>query len=132
MTDTPNGKPNIFPTLRYDDAPAAMGWLARAFGFEQHSVMPNEDGTIAHAELRLGAGIVMLGSARPDVPASGSAGADRHGIYVALPETDSHYERAKAAGAEITRPLEDTDYGSREYTARDLEGNVWTFGTYLP
>jgi uncharacterized glyoxalase superfamily protein PhnB len=52
--------------------------------------------------------------------------------YVALDDTDAHYERAKAAGAEILVDLHSTEYGSRDYTARDLEGNVWCFGTYSP
>jgi uncharacterized glyoxalase superfamily protein PhnB len=64
----------------------------------------------------------MLG---PGDPAS-------QGVYVAVEDADAHYERAKAAGAEITREIEDTDYGSREYTARDHEGHVWSFGTYRP
>jgi uncharacterized glyoxalase superfamily protein PhnB len=55
-----------------------------------------------------------------------------HGIYVAVEDADAHYEQAKAAGAEIVREIGDTDYGSREYTARDPEGNVWSFGTYRP
>ena len=62
----PSDRPNIFPCLRYEDAPAAIEWLVRAFGFEKHLVVPNPDGTIAHAELKLGPGVVMLGSARED------------------------------------------------------------------
>jgi hypothetical protein len=49
-----------------------------------------------------------------------------------LPEVDAHYDRAKAAGAEIVVELRNTEYGSREYSARDPEGHVWHFGTYLP
>jgi uncharacterized glyoxalase superfamily protein PhnB len=47
-------------------------------------------------------------------------------------DVDAHYARAKGAGAEIVRPLDDTPYGSREYAARDPEGQVWSFGTYDP
>jgi uncharacterized glyoxalase superfamily protein PhnB len=53
-------------------------------------------------------------------------------IYIVVQDSDAHYARAKAAGAEIIRELEDQDYGSRDYTARDLEGNIWSFGTYDP
>ena len=49
-----------------------------------------------------------------------------------LPDIDVHFARAKAAVAEMVVPLKDTDYGSREYGARDLEGRLWHFGTYLP
>jgi uncharacterized glyoxalase superfamily protein PhnB len=114
--------PNIFPFIRFADAEAALDWLGLTFGFEQHAVYRGDDGTVVHAEIALGNGIVMLGQGDPA----------EHGVYVAVDDADAHYERAKAAGAEITRELEDTDYGSREYTTRDPEGNVWSFGTYRP
>jgi len=114
--------PNIYPFTRFADADAALEWLALAFGFEQRDVYRSDDGTIQHAEISLGPGIVMFGQGDPA----------SQGIYVAVEDADAHYERAKAAGAEIVREIEDTDYGSREYTARDLEGHVWSFGTYRP
>jgi uncharacterized glyoxalase superfamily protein PhnB len=114
--------PNIFPFMRFADAEAALDWLARVFGFEQRAVHRTEDGTVQHAELSLGAGTIMLGQGDPA----------SQGVYVAVDDADWHYERAKAAGAEITRELEDTPYGSREYSARDLDGHVWSFGTYRP
>ena len=120
-----NQTPNVYPFLRYADADAALEWLGRAFGFEEVEVHRGGDGEtapIVHAEIALGPGIVMFGQGDP---------ADR-GIYVAVDDADAHYEQAKAAGAEIVREIEDTDYGSREYTARDPEGNVWSFGTYRP
>ena len=114
--------PNIYPFMRFADADAALEWLSRAFGFEERVAYRSEEGVVEHAEISLGPGIVMFG---PGDPAS-------QGVYVAVENADAHYERAKAAGAEIVRELEDTDYGSREYTARDLEGHVWSFGTYRP
>jgi len=119
----------IFPTLSYDDATAAIDFLVKAFGFERHAVYSGDEGVIHHAELRLGNGLVMLGSARPDASATRGGGG---GIYVVLGDVDSHAERARAAGAEITRDVHETDYGSREYGARDPEGNMWHFGTYQP
>jgi uncharacterized glyoxalase superfamily protein PhnB len=114
--------PNIYPFMRFADADAALDWLSRVFGFEEHVVYRSDEGVVQHAEMSLGPGIVMFG---PGDPAS-------QGVYVAVEDADAHYQRAKAAGAEITREIEDTDYGSREYTARDLEGHVWSFGTYRP
>lgn len=114
--------PNIFPVMRFSDADAALEWLSRAFGFEQREVYRDDQGRIGHAEICFGPGIVMFG---PGDPAS-------QGVYVAVEDVDAHYRQAKAAGAEITREIEDTDYGSREYTARDPEGHVWSFGSYLP
>jgi uncharacterized glyoxalase superfamily protein PhnB len=128
-------RPNIFPAMRYRDADAAIKWLGEAFGFEEKSVHRGDDGTVQHAEMRLGAGMIMFGQHRPD-SWFGSKEPDpltsTIGLYVVVPDPDTHHTRAKAAGAEIVRPLNDQDYGSREYSARDLEGNLWSFGTYDP
>jgi uncharacterized glyoxalase superfamily protein PhnB len=119
----------MFSSLSYDDAPAAIEFLCDAFGFERHAVYTNDDGTILHAELSYGNGAVMLGSASASKPATrGRAG----GIYVVVEDPDAHCAQARAAGAEIMRDLNDTEYGSREYGAKDPEGNTWSFGTYQP
>ena len=127
-----NRKPNIFPGFRYTDAPNAMAWLERTFGFEKHFVVPGPDGSIAHAQLKLGPGLIMLGSAPKKPDPANPWDAARQGVYVYVEDIDAHYECARAAGAEIVRGLQDTEYGSREYSARDLEGNLWSFGTYQP
>jgi uncharacterized glyoxalase superfamily protein PhnB len=118
----------IIPTLRYQDARAAIDFLERAFGFERKAVY-EDGGTIQHAELTYGRGMVMLGTAGAGDPQFET----RHSsAYVIVDDPDGLHDRAKAAGAEITRELQDTDYGSREFSARDPEGNVWSFGTYDP
>ena len=114
--------PNVYPYMRFADPDAALEWLSQAFGFDEVVIYRCDEGAIQHAEMSLGPGIVMFG---PGDPGS-------HGVYVAVEDADAHYVRAKAAGAEIVRELEDTDYDSREYTARDPEGHVWSFGTYRP
>jgi uncharacterized glyoxalase superfamily protein PhnB len=134
MTDTATAAPTFYPALRYRDARAAIAWLCKAFGFEEHVVYGDGD-DVHHAELSFGTGIVMLGSSRPDAYGRSPAeldGAVSGSIYAYVAEIDAHYERAKAAGATIVREIQDTDYGSREYSARDLEGHVWSFGTYHP
>ena len=128
----------LIPTLRYRDAAAAIDWLCAAFGFEKHLVVPGEDGTITHAQLVFGNGMVMLGSARdddfgqlqkplamPDAPVSNSA-------YVIVSDVDAHYAGAVAAGARVVMEPEDQDYGGRLYACRDPEGNLWNFGSYDP
>lgn len=125
-------RPNIFPVIRYKDGPAAIDWLGKAFGIAKQLVVPDADGAIAHAELSLGPGTIMLGSERKKPDPKNPWDQTRAGIYVYVEEIDAHYARAKAADAEIVRELADTDYGAREYSARDLEGNLWSFGTYLP
>jgi uncharacterized glyoxalase superfamily protein PhnB len=119
----------IIPTLRYKDAKAAIDFLDRAFGLERKAVYENEDGTVGHAELTSGRGMVMLGTSGTGDKQFETA---HSSIYVIVADPDALYERAKAAGAEITRELQDTDYGSREFSALDPEGNVWSFGTYDP
>jgi uncharacterized glyoxalase superfamily protein PhnB len=119
----------IIPTLRYRDAASAIDFLERAFGFERKAVHENDDGTVGHAELTHGRGMVMLGTAGAGDPRFETG---RASIYVIVDDPDALHERAKAAGAEISRELSDQDYGSREFTATDPEGNVWSFGTYDP
>ena len=119
----------IIPTLRYKDAKGAIDFLERAFGLERKAVYENEDGTVGHAELTYGRGMVMLGTSSVGDPQFET----RHSsIYVIVADADAAYEQATAAGAEITRELQDMDYGSREFSARDPEGNMWSFGTYDP
>jgi len=114
--------PNFFPFTRYADANGAIKWLSRAFGFNERVAYRGDDGEVHHAEMHLGPGIFMFGEGDPS----------EQGVYVAVDDVDAHYARAKAAGAEIVREIEDTPYDSREYTARDLEGHLWSFGDYRP
>lgn len=126
---------NCIAFTRYDDASAALDWLEQAFGFERSSVYEGPNGTVAHAELKYGDGMIMLSTAGDNdfgLRTARALGAVNQGVYVIVDEIDPHYERARAAGAEVVRELHDTDYGSRDYTARDPEGNLWSFGTYRP
>jgi uncharacterized glyoxalase superfamily protein PhnB len=130
--DAAKTEPKIYPTFRYEDAPAAIEWLERAFGFERHMVVAGSEGAIDHAELKLGGtAMIMLGGTGRADPANPWTTAPS-GTYVAVADVDAHYARAKAAGARIFRDLNDTDYGSREYSAYDCEGKLWSFGTYRP
>ncbi|HET7241250.1 MAG TPA: VOC family protein [Gemmatimonadales bacterium] len=117
-------RPNLFPALRFRDEHRAMDWLERAFGFARHAIYTDDAGKLLHAELKLGHGILMMGSGPEDTLG--------FSIYVYVEDLDAHFARATAAGAEIVRPLADTSYGSREFAARDLDGHVWYFGTYQP
>jgi len=135
---TERTRANIVPTLRYRDAATAIEWLCRAFGFEKHLVVPGDGGTIAHAQLTLGNGMIMLGSARDDAfgrlqktPAD-VGGVGTQSSYVIVPDADAHHARAVAAGARVVYPLKDEDYGGRGYSCLDPEGHLWNFGTYDP
>ena len=128
---------NIIPTLRYREASAAIEWLCQAFGFEKHLVVPGEGRNIAHAQLTYGNGMIMLGSSRDDefgklqVPPETRQPVTQS-PYIVVENVDAHYARAKAAGAEIVMDIRDEDYGGRGYSARDLEGHLWNFGSYNP
>jgi uncharacterized glyoxalase superfamily protein PhnB len=121
--------PSVIPSLRYRDAKRAIAWLEEAFGFKPVMVHDGDNGTVMHAELVYGDGMVMLGTDNDDTWGSH---AGQGWQYVVVEDADAHYAQAKAAGAEIVRELEDQEYGSRDYSARDFEGNLWSFGTYRP
>jgi uncharacterized glyoxalase superfamily protein PhnB len=139
---TQNAKPtraNVIPTLRYQDAAAAIDWLCKAFGFERQLVVPGEDGKIAHAQLVFGNGMIMLGSAHDDdafgrlqKPPSAVGGVGTQSPYVIVEDVDAHYARARAAGAKIALDIKDEDYGGRGYSCLDPEGHLWNFGSYDP
>jgi uncharacterized glyoxalase superfamily protein PhnB len=131
-------KSTVVPCLRYRDAPAAIEWLCRAFGFEKHLVVPGPNGTVAHAQLSFGNGMIMLGSVvdsefgqlmkQPDE----IGGAETQTPYVIVSDADAVYSSAKAAGAKIVIDIKDEDYGGRGFSCRDPEGHLWNIGTYDP
>ena len=128
---------NIIPGLRYHDAPAAIDWLCSVFGFKKHLVVPGDNGTIAHSQLTLGTGMIMLGSMPDDesdqkVRPPSADGVNTQSAYVVVEEIDAHYQHAKASGAEIIMEIADQDYGGRLYAALDPEGHLWHFGSYNP
>lgn len=127
MTDTP--PPQVWPTLRARDARALIRFLVDAFGFEE-TVVYGEGDRVDHAELAWPpGGGVMLGSAA-EADTTGVTGPGGFSAYVVTAETDALCARVRAAGAEITSEPHDTDYGSRDFAARDPEGNRWSFGSY--
>jgi len=141
MSNLPkNTVANIIPCLRYRDAPAAIEWLCQTFGFQKHLVVPNPDGTIAHAQLSFGNGMIMLGSVPKNETDFGRlmkqpdeiGGAETQSSYVIVEDADAAYARAKASGARIAIEIKDEDYGGRGFTCYDLEGHLWSFGTYDP
>lgn len=120
----------IVASLRYNDSKPALEWLQQVIGLEPGLIVENPDGTIAHAELWSDGSCVMMGQMHDIVPwhpAPGNAS-----FYVMVDDADRHFDVTSARGAEILTTPYDTDYNSREYTLRDPEGNVWSFGTFVP
>lgn len=127
--------PCIFPTLRYRDADAAIRWLVDTAGFREHAVYRADDGTVAHAELALGTSMLMLGQMRDDDYARLQGDPrDRRtdAIYVAVSDPDALFVAISGSGATIEQAPYETPYGSREFSCRDAEGNLWSFGSYWP
>jgi uncharacterized glyoxalase superfamily protein PhnB len=126
------------PMLSYEDGPAAMDWLVRAFGFVEKLRMMHE-GRLAHGELDTGDGLVMLATPSPayEGPRRHRAHCDAarrwskapwviDGVHVYVDDIDAHFARAQAAGATILSSIEDGPPG-RRYRAEDLEGHRWMF-----
>jgi uncharacterized glyoxalase superfamily protein PhnB len=129
----------VIPSLRYRDAPAAIDWLCKAFGFEKQAVYPNPDGTIAHAQLTLGNGMVMLGTLSKDSPHSELlmhpeeiGEKETQTPYLVVSDCDKVYATAKAGRAQMVIDIRDMDYGGRGFTCRDPEGHIWSIGSYDP
>jgi uncharacterized glyoxalase superfamily protein PhnB len=116
----------VFPCITFRDAKASFDWLERALGAERIAVHEDDEGRVVHAELRIGASSIMAGDERAGSKATPSGASV---IYVVVDDTDAAYERAKASGANVTEPV-DQDYGSRDITVTDPDGNRWSLGTY--
>ena len=131
--------PAVIPMIAYEDGPAALDWLARAFGFRERARMTAPDGRLSHGEMQAGGGLIMLATPSPHYH-----GPKRHreeceaalrwsevpyivdGVLVYVDDVTAHFERAKGAGATILSPLEAASEGKR-YRAEDLEGHRWMF-----
>ena len=131
---------HIIAGLKYHDCKAAIAFLCEAFGFERHVVHEAEDASIPHAQLKRGDDMIMLGSVRseddPFAPYSttprDTGGGCTMSTYIIVTDVDAHHDRAVAAGAKVVYPPTDQDYGGRNYSALDPEGNIWHFGDYDP
>jgi uncharacterized glyoxalase superfamily protein PhnB len=132
MPATATRPASFYPQLLYRDAAAAMSWLEQTLGFERREDHRDADGNVQHAELNFDGAIVMLGSAGAGREPFRSLRAGGNLIYCAVDDVDGLHARARENGADIALELEDTDYGSRDFTVRDPEGNLWAFGTYRP
>jgi uncharacterized glyoxalase superfamily protein PhnB len=128
----------IVPAIRYRDPVTMVNWLCLAFGFERQQVVTGEDGSFVQAALRFGEGVLIVGAVRGSlydslmVQPDEIGGLETQSCYLPVLDADSHYARAKAAGAEIVFDLEADGEGGRGYTCRDPEGHIWSFGTFDP
>jgi PhnB protein len=124
--------PRITPYLLYEDVAAALEWLARAFGFEEHGErFTTPEGTVSHAAMKLGDGVVMMGCPGPSYRNPKRLGQATQHLYIYVEDVDAHFERARAAGADILQEPKDQFYGDRTYAASDPEGHSWYFSQHV-
>lgn len=121
--------PTMYPYLSYRDAATALSFLQEAFGFPVGVRWGDPEGTVQHAEATCGEGAVMMGTGEhPSASLEGSSVGQN--IYVYVDDVDAHFELARAGGARVVYPPEDTPWGTRRYRALDPEGYEWSFGNY--
>ncbi|TAM56642.1 MAG: glyoxalase/bleomycin resistance/extradiol dioxygenase family protein [Acidobacteria bacterium] len=127
----PENTPRVTPYLFYEDVAAALRWLADAFGLRESLRIDGPDGKVAHAEMRLADGVVMMGCPGRQYRNPRHVGHVTQSLHVYVDDVDAHFARAKAAGARILALPEDQFYGDRRYGAEDLEGHQWFFAQHV-
>jgi uncharacterized glyoxalase superfamily protein PhnB len=125
----PQGFSRVTPYLLYEDVAGALDWLSRAFGFEERLRFTGADGTVTHAEMTLGDGLIMMGDPGPEYQSPHRSGSIAAQVHVYVDDVDAHFERAKGAGAKIVSEPAEQPYGDRRYDAKDPEGQLWSFAT---
>lgn len=138
--ETPPNAPRVIPMLSYEDGPAALSWLAAAFGFIERGRMVDDAGRLTHGEMETdGGGLIMLATPSADYqsPKRHRAGCESmrkayavpwvvDGVLVYVQDIDAHFNRARAAGATMLSEIED-GFPGRRYRAEDVEGHRWMF-----
>lgn len=129
----------LIPSVRYNDAHAAVAWLEQAFGMRVHALYEGKSGGIDHAELTLGTGMVMLGSASNASPMSALyatpaeiGGRVTSPLYLVVEDCAPLWASVQALGVEVVMELREMDYGGKSFTVRDPEGYLWSIGEYDP
>jgi uncharacterized glyoxalase superfamily protein PhnB len=128
----------VIPCLRYRNAQAAIDWLRDTLGFEVQFAVPNQDGSVAHAQLTFGNSMIMIGSAvdteygRLLKHPADIGGYVTQNSYLVVNDADLVYGRVLEAGGRILLDIKDEEYGGRGFTCSDPEGQLWSIGTYDP
>src|SRR5438477_3332855 len=130
MTLATTASQPVTPFLYYQDVEGAIEWLTSAFGFTERMRLAGPGAGVAHAEVTIGGGVIMIGNVGPR-NAGRRPQTVRSGVYVYVDDVDRHCEQARAAGAEIVREPADQSFGDRIYLAVDREGHEWYFAQHL-
>jgi uncharacterized glyoxalase superfamily protein PhnB len=138
MTNSNTIPVTSIPAIRYSNADKAIDWLKDALGFTAKAVYRDNKGIVAHAELLLGNGMVMIGTVGQNQETAhwfvkpAAVGGVTSSVYLIVPDCEPVYAAAKAAGAEILQELQAKDYGGKAFIVRDPEGHIWSVGEYNP
>jgi uncharacterized glyoxalase superfamily protein PhnB len=128
----------IIPAIKYENCSKAIDWLCDVFGLRVDFCVQGEGDRIEHAQLLLDESMIMVGSTdRSEFGVLNTCphhieGRVTSSLYVVVTDVAGHYEAATRLGAEVVIDLKMEDYGGASYTCRDIEGHIWTFGTYDP
>ncbi len=118
----------LLPHVVYRDVDAAVQWLNRVFGFEEHYRYGSNP--TSGAQVHLGDAWIMVRREREDGRTPAQIGSCTQSLTVFVEEIEAHYQRAKAAGAVIVEELHETEYGELQYGAKDLDGHHWLFSRH--
>jgi PhnB protein len=120
----------ITPYLLYEDCEAMLDWLARAFGFREVLRHRSPEGSVWHAEMELDGATIYMGDPGDEYRNPRRLGGVTQSLFVLVDDVDAHYDRARAAGAEVTDEPADKEYGFRQYGVHDPEGHAWFFAKW--
>lgn len=136
MENSSTGDSKLFAYLSYRDGVAALDWLQKAFGFETVTVNKDDAGTLAHAEVRRGDAVLMIGTDERDFDVPALKGQSTgSGVYITIESEEDLkkiYADAEKAGAKTVFGPESTEWGTWRFRVLDPEGHEWSFGTYVP
>jgi PhnB protein len=129
----PDGYHTVTPYLIVKDAARALDFYQQAFGATELFRMPDPDGKIGHAEIKIGDSPIMLADEHPEHLCVGpqSLGGTPVSICLYVKDVDALAQRAIKAGAKELRPVKDQFYGDRSGTFADPFGHVWTISTHV-
>lgn len=131
-------RPKLLPLIRYRDPARSIEWLCDVLGFEKQRVVTHDDGGLSYAHLSFGGNLIMVTPIGDAVPSDDFrlpnriAGPQAQSCYFVVSDVNAHYDKAKAAGAEIVLDIKVYEHGGSRYSCRDPEGHIWNFGTYDP
>ena len=128
----PDGYSGITPYLIIEGAAAAIDYYKKAFGAIETVRMPQPDGRVGHAEIKIGDAMVMLADEFPEmkIVSPTTLGNTSVSLLLYVENADVTFEKAVSLGAQVEKPMADQFYGDRSGTIKDPFGHKWTIATH--